>query len=148
MSAGRKQSARSRHENGIKLAAILVLCLLLILPVCALTRLSSLVDWFLLVGAAAVVSGWTYFVYRSDKRRAEAGARRIPETILHLSELIGGWPGAFLAQRKFRHKISKLSYQVGFWAILTIHQVAALDFLIGWRLINGVLRFVSGAQDS
>jgi len=46
--------------------------------------------------------------------------------------MLGGWPGAFLAQRVFRHKTSKLSYQVVFWAIVLVYQLVALDYLTGW----------------
>ncbi len=57
-------------------------------------------------------------------------------------ELIGGWPGAFLAQRVFRHKISKRSYQVEFWIIVLLHQFLALDSLFGWRFTKDVVRFI------
>jgi uncharacterized membrane protein YsdA (DUF1294 family) len=42
-------------------------------------------------------------------------------------ELVGGWPGALLAQQVFRHKTRKLSYQVVFWTIVVLHAV-------GWFL--------------
>ena len=54
----------------------------------------------------------TYGMYADDKQRAASGAWRVPESSLHLAELLGGWPGAFLAQRWLRHKCSKASYQV------------------------------------
>jgi uncharacterized membrane protein YsdA (DUF1294 family) len=141
-----KRFTRFRRETGMRLPAILLLVLLLIIPVYALSRISTMVSWPLLVGPPVVVSIFAYFLYRSDKRRAEAGARRIPETTLHLIEFWGGWPGAFLAQRQFRHKISKLSYQISFWIIVAIHQLAALDFLMGWKIFNAVLRFLSGGH--
>lgn len=37
-------------------------------------------------------------------------------------ELLGGWPGALIAQQKFRHKTRKVSFQVVFWAIVLVHQ--------------------------
>ncbi len=100
-------------------------------------------DWWLLsVAALAVLVVSGFHVYRSDKRRAEAGEWRVPEVMLHFTELIGGWPGAFLAQRIVRHKISKTSYQILFWAIVLIHQFVALDFVMGWRLTKGALHFL------
>ena len=83
----------------------------------------------------------TFFAYRSDKRRSEAGQWRIPESTLHIAELVGGWPGAFLAQRTFRHKTSKVSYQVVFWIIVVVYQLVALDSLLGWRFAKDVLHF-------
>ncbi|WP_024868176.1 DUF1294 domain-containing protein [Pseudoxanthomonas suwonensis] len=50
-----------------------------------------------------------------DKHAARHGRWRIPESTLHLLELLGGWPGAAAAQQVLRHKTRKLSYRVGFW---------------------------------
>jgi hypothetical protein len=44
-------------------------------------------------------------------------AWRTPEKVLHASELLGGWPGALLAQQLFRHKTRKVSYQLVFWGL-------------------------------
>jgi uncharacterized membrane protein YsdA (DUF1294 family) len=119
-----------------------MLPLLLVIPVYALSRLAAWIDWRLLLAAPLAVSVFTFFAYRSDKHRAEAGEWRIPEAILHFAEFAGGWPGAFLAQRMLRHKISKIPYQVVFWAIVLIHQFVALDSLMGWRFMGGALRFI------
>jgi uncharacterized membrane protein YsdA (DUF1294 family) len=59
--------------------------------------------------------------YLVDKRAAVRDRRRIPETTLHLLELLGGWPGALLAQRLIRHKNAKVGYQVVFWVIVMVH---------------------------
>jgi len=77
------------------------------------------------------LSALTAAVYARDKRAARVQARRVPETVLHLLELAGGWPGGLLAQRLLRHKNRKLSYQFGFWACVVLHE-AALGHL--WRL--------------
>jgi uncharacterized membrane protein YsdA (DUF1294 family) len=66
--------------------------------------------------------------YLVDKRAAVRDRRRIPETTLHLLELLGGWPGALLAQRLIRHKNAKLSYQVVFWVIVMVH-------VAGWAMV-------------
>lgn len=92
----------------------------------------------------AGVSIATLVVYGHDKRRAQAGGWRTPESTLHLLEIAGGWPAAFLAQRFLRHKISKTSYQLMFGAIVLLHQITAADFLLGWRLIPAVLALVRG----
>lgn len=101
----------------------------LILPVLALNRLSLWADFRLLFGIPLAASILALILYRTDKRRAGMGERRIPESTLHFVEFLGGWPGAFLAQRLFRHKTIKVSYQLVFWLIVALHQLAALDYL-------------------
>ena len=74
----------------------------------------------LLASTVALAAMWR------DKRAAERGARRTPEATLHLIELAGGWPGSLLAQRLFRHKTRKLSYQVVFWGCVLVNAGVAL----------------------
>ncbi len=71
-----------------------------------------------------IASGITFLVYRHDKRAAQKERRRVPESTLHFLELIGGWPGALIAQQVYHHKSSKLSYQVGFWICVIINSGA------------------------
>ena len=81
-----------------------------------------------------------WFCYRKDKQCAEEGEWRIPEAQLHLVELSGGWPGAFLAQRKFRHKTRKVSFKIVFVMIVALHQVVAVDVILGQALSRWVWR--------
>jgi uncharacterized membrane protein YsdA (DUF1294 family) len=136
------QVSRQRRAGTVSVSAFVVFCLLLVGPACALSQLAAQVDWRILVGAPLALSIFTFFAYRSDKRRAEAGAWRISESTLHFAELIGGWPGAFLAQRKFRHKTSKASFQVAFWFIVLAHQFVAFDSLSGWKFSKDALRLL------
>ena len=79
-----------------------------------------------------VVSAVAFVLYAVDKGRAGTGARRMPEATLHAVELLGGWPGALLAQQYYRHKTKKTSYQVVFWLIALSH----VGFW-SWRLLAG-----------
>ncbi len=81
------------------------------------------------LAAYGVVSLIAFFLYWSDKRKAQTDRWRTPENILHAVELAGGWPGALIAQQVFRHKTRKVSYQVLFWVIVLLHQVFWLDQL-------------------
>lgn len=139
MSTYRAEQALRKRPGGISVLALIWLALLLVAPVYALSRIAGPFDWRFLAVESPMISLFTFFAYGSDKRRAEAGEWRIPEATLHLAELAGGWPGAFLAQRVFRHKISKVSYQVGFWMIVLIYQLVALDSLVGWRFTKQAL---------
>ena len=66
-----------------------------------------------------------------DKHAARNGRWRIPEPTLHLLELAGGWPGAFVAQRMNRHKTRKPSYRVGFWSMALLNLGATWAWLLG-----------------
>jgi len=67
---------------------------------------------YMAASAASVV------VYAVDKSAARHGRWRARESTLHLLAVIGGWPGALVAQRLFRHKSRKPSFQAAF--ILTV----------------------------
>jgi len=79
----------------------------------------------------ALASLITFLLYRHDKQRARDKGWRVPERVLHLGELLGGWPGALLAQQRFRHKTVKLSFRLVFFAIVALHQLLWLDVLCG-----------------
>jgi len=113
------------------------------LPVYAAHRLG--VDYVLIGLYAIVASAVAYWVQAVDKRRAEEGLWRIPEANLHLLELLGGWPGAFLAQRRLRHKCSKGSYQVVFWFIVLAYQFAACDSFHNWRYTHATINYLERA---
>ncbi len=70
--------------------------------------------------------------YAIDKRRARQGGRRIPEATLHVLSLAGGWPGASIAARWFRHKTQKLRFRAVEWVIVAIHALA----WVGWWRAN------------
>ncbi|MEQ1934538.1 MAG: DUF1294 domain-containing protein [Fimbriimonadaceae bacterium] len=72
----------------------------------------------LLYPVAGVV---TYITYWIDKSNAQSGGWRVSELKLHTMELLGGWPGALIAQKTMRHKTSKADYQVVFNAIVILH---------------------------
>ena len=113
--------------------------MLLVLPTLVAVRLAQLFDSRFIVGYLVAVSAFTVLLYWRDKRSAEADAWRTPESTLHLTELLGGWPAAFIAQRAFRHKISKRSYQVTFWIIVALHQAACFDLLSDWHYSRSAL---------
>jgi uncharacterized membrane protein YsdA (DUF1294 family)/cold shock CspA family protein len=62
---------------------------------------------------------FTYWLYRADKAAAKARQRqRLPEQSLQLFSLIGGWPGALLAQKKLSHKKRKFLFQREFLLVI------------------------------
>ena len=91
-----------------------------------------MITWILL--AYAAVSAVTFVALALDKRAAVRGRRRTPEATLHLLELLGGFPGSFLAQQLLRHKRSKPSYQFVFWLIVAAHLAAGGSWI--WQNTN------------
>lgn len=81
-----------------------------------------------------VVSGVTWLMYRRDKAAAGGNDRRTPESSLHLASLLGGWPGALVAQQQFRHKTIKQPFQVVFWVTVMLNVGA-----VAWAVQAGLL---------
>lgn len=73
----------------------------------------------------------TFLVYAVDKSAAVNGNRRIREHTLHLLALIGGWPGALIAQKLLRHKSKKRSFQAVFRITVVLHS-AMLGMLLAF----------------
>jgi uncharacterized membrane protein YsdA (DUF1294 family) len=107
------------------------------LVLCVAVALSLLL-WRL--GLAPVYAGLisvnvvTLALYGYDKHQAAAGGTRIPEAALHLAALVGGSPGAILAQGLFRHKIRKRSFRAVLAAIVVLQVVAIYGY---WRFTHG-----------
>lgn len=62
--------------------------------------------------AYAALSLVTFLLYGWDKRQACLGGRRVPELRLHALALAGGFAGAWLGMRVFRHKTRKVGFTV------------------------------------
>ncbi|MCZ8235123.1 MAG: DUF1294 domain-containing protein [Inhella sp.] len=65
-----------------------------------------------------------FIVYGMDKWAAKRGRARVAETSLHLVALMGGWPGALLAQQVFRHKTAKPAFLRWTWAMVALNLLA------------------------
>jgi uncharacterized membrane protein YsdA (DUF1294 family)/cold shock CspA family protein len=129
----------------IGIRAWLTLVLLLVLPVAG--GIHDGFPWWVIPAWYAVASVVTWLLYSSDKRRARQGLWRVAEMTLHFAEILGGWPGAFLAQRKFRHKTAKRSFQGAFWLAVVIHQLIAIDELTNSAVIDAASRWVGKSQE-
>jgi len=84
-------------------------------------------SWLALYYGASII---TYSAYARDKTAAQNAHRRIPESKLHLMSLIGGWPGALIAQALFRHKTRKLSFLIRYWLTVIVNCIA-LGMIVG-----------------
>jgi uncharacterized membrane protein YsdA (DUF1294 family) len=76
----------------------------------------------------------TFIAYGVDKKAAIKKSWRVPEKDLHLLEFLGGWIGAWIAQKFFHHKTSKKSYQ-NMYKLMIVLEIAAIYGLLkffGW----------------
>jgi uncharacterized membrane protein YsdA (DUF1294 family)/cold shock CspA family protein len=92
---------------------------------------------FAVPGIYLVASILALAAYGIDKSAARADRWRVREDTLHLFALLGGWPGALLAQRWFRHKTRKASFRFVFWITVIANCVT-----FGWLLTPAGGRFV------
>ena len=136
MNSTRPHHPRKSASNLI--LSLLIVGILLILPLAATQRLGLDLRW--VAGYVVVINALTWWFYAIDKKRAQEGAWRISEAQLHLCELLGGWPAAWIAQRYLRHKSSKGSYQFIFWLIVIAWQFASFDSLQNWRFSHSIIQ--------
>ncbi len=98
-----------------------------------------------------VLSIITFICYARDKSAAKSGAWRTSERTLHLFALIGGWPGALVAQNRLRHKSSKQPFRTFFWITVVINLALFVWLLTptgaeAWQQwVNAVLMYLSVA---
>jgi len=81
-----------------------------------------------------IASLLTFIKYALDKSSAKKSKWRNPESTLHLLSIVGGWPGALIAQQILRHKSKKLSFRIVFWFTVLLNCGG-----VGWLLTpNGI----------
>ncbi|TCT00157.1 uncharacterized membrane protein YsdA (DUF1294 family) [Pseudofulvimonas gallinarii] len=142
---GRLQAEAVRH---IRTAALkpdrrvrfprLLLGVVSLLCIAAMGVFAVLPHWLVL--ASLFMSLVVWLLYFVDKRAALAGRRRTPESSLHLGSLLGGWPGALIAQRLFHHKTAKREFQTVFWMTVILNIAA-----VGWLVYSGVAARIAAA---
>lgn len=101
-------------------AATWTLLAALFLAVIAVLALTGLLPGAI-ISVYVVASIVAFAVYAWDKSAAQASRRRVPEITLHWIAILGGWPGALAAQQLLRHKSSKPSFRLVFFATVAIN---------------------------
>ena len=82
-----------------------------------------------LLAAYGLFSGVAFLMYGADKSAAAQGRWRTSESTLHTIALMGGWPGALVARRVFRHKTTKQPFRTIFWFTVIANCVALAWFV-------------------
>ena len=84
-------------------------------------------------GVYLVASVLCFAVYAMDKSAAAAERWRVSEDTLLGLGLVGGWPGAIVAQQVLRHKSNKASFRARFWATVIVN-------ILGFIVLSSPLR--------
>lgn len=121
--AGHKKNTKATKQ--LKFALILSFIFISMLGI--LISLQRLPIQILYVYLA--MSLFTFLLYFKDKRAAQKGNWRTPESSLHVCSLLCGWPGALIAQAKLRHKSSKTYFKVFLWFTILLN-----CFALAWLL--------------
>ncbi|UZJ46010.1 DUF1294 domain-containing protein [Marinimicrobium sp. C6131] len=90
----------------------------------AILMLASLYLGFTPLAASillAALSLAAYTLYAKDKTAAQTYGWRVSERTLHTVALLGGWPGAMIAQKRLRHKTKKASFRTVFWLTVLVN---------------------------
>jgi uncharacterized membrane protein YsdA (DUF1294 family)/cold shock CspA family protein len=70
-----------------------------------------------------VLSVVAFCTYAADKSAARKGGWRVSEPTLHFWALLGGWPGAIIAQQWLRHKSAKKAFRATFYFTVALNCV-------------------------
>jgi uncharacterized membrane protein YsdA (DUF1294 family)/cold shock CspA family protein len=133
---GEKPAAKA-HTGRSLLPTVFVTCFLTFVVTVAFAGRLPLIVLALYLATSLLA----FFAYAIDKSAAKSNQWRTQESTLHLLALLGGWPGAFAAQRLLRHKSAKESFQAVFWITVALN-CGALGWLVspfGVRTLRSVL---------
>ncbi|HMV59521.1 MAG TPA: cold shock and DUF1294 domain-containing protein [Anaerolineales bacterium] len=127
-------ATRQRNENPARWGTASYFAIPAFLIVFAVTALVWRVPGWV-AGVYFVASMVCFVVYAIDKSAAAAERRRVSEATLLALGLVGGWPGAIVAQQVLRHKSNKASFRASFWLTVIINVFAFIA-------LSSPLRFV------
>ena len=102
-----------------KLKPMQIACVGYILALAVFTLLGLLSGMVLLF--ISIINALTYWMYAQDKEAALLGNRRVPEQTLHVLSFLGGWPTAWLAQEKMRHKTQKQPFRKIYFCTIALN---------------------------
>jgi uncharacterized membrane protein YsdA (DUF1294 family) len=115
-----RPATRQRNDNPARWGTASYFAIPAFLIVFAVTALVWRVPGWV-AGAYCVASVVCFVVYAIDKSAAAAERRRVSEATLLVLGLVGGWPGAIVAQQVLRHKSNKASFRASFWLTVIIN---------------------------
>lgn len=117
-----REVARGRSEAFAVLGGFHLLALLVI------ATDHQMAVWIGLASLALSLVATAFYAW--DKAVAGRGGSRVPESTLQTLALLGGWPGAALAQSRLRHKTRKASFQTTFAVVVALNTVVVYATLL------------------
>jgi len=128
---------RNKAKNGSIFGSVFIIVFCIGLLVSVFSGKLPLI----IVGLYIVMSFITFIAYAIDKSAAQNGRWRTHESTLHMFSLIGGWPGAFFAQTKLRHKSNKEEFKSVYWVtvLLNLGGLFWLHTEKGTNFLNNVI---------
>jgi len=119
------KAIESKKHNPASISVYVALCFLAIVGISVfINKIPPLVLGIYVLGSLV-----TFLWYAKDKSAAQNDRWRTPENTLHIMSLIGGWPGAMIAQQKLRHKSKKQPFRMIFWVTVLMNCGAFIWFL-------------------
>ena len=128
-------AASSLHAGPRSVSSAITIACSFMLVVLVLTLVGRVPAGVL--AAYVLLSVWLFVFYGIDKSAAQRRGWRAPESMLHLGAVLGGWPGALVAQSVFHHKTVKQPFRVVFWATVGLNCVALALFAQVWPHVPG-----------
>lgn len=104
-----RQTPQNPSKSAQKLQPMQILSIAYIIVLAGLTVFGLLNGMVLLL--ISLMNVMSYWFYAQDKEAAQLGNRRVPENTLHILSFLGGWPAAWLAQQRLRHKTQKQPFR-------------------------------------
>lgn len=110
----KRQRNRARHDTPAQWGTASLFAIPAFLLVFSLAAiLWKVPGWVAMLYLAASLV--CFAAYAKDKAAAAANAWRVSESTLLMLGLLGGWPGAIVAQQVLRHKSNKAAFRASFW---------------------------------
>ena len=131
------QANLTKRSNSISFSkSFLIFILLFLVFVIERSLKGFLPLWFPLVFLSANLIVFLY--YYQDKTSALKNEWRTSENTLHWFSLIGGWGGAYIAQKIFKHKHKKQSFMFTYKLTVLINCVAIILYSTP-KLLNSII---------
>ena len=84
----------------------------------------------------SIMNALSYWFYAQDKEAAQLGNRRVPENTLHILSFLGGWPAAWLAQQRLRHKTQKQPFRKIYFCTIVFNILLILWLISPFNLLH------------